>query len=176
MPRYSPGLVVPQPQWTPAAPRHSPLCFPGEEWPLRRTLSPAHRIHSLSHTGWVPAVCRALGGFSSVFQGAGNLPPPFVHAYLSMSRSLHTLPTSTLPPPSIVRLPLLSACKHVTHFPRLTSKVPPPGSLPLHITLSYFFCISSTRLETSRKKRTCLTSDPSAVLVYIAEFQHTCID
>lgn len=68
----------------------------------------------------------------------------FVHAYLSMSHSLHALPTSTLSPPSVVRLPLLSACKHDTHFPRLTPKVPPPGSLPLYITLSYFFCISST--------------------------------
>lgn len=40
---------------------------------------------------------------------------------------------STLFPPLTLSLPSaanLSACKHVTHFPRPTSKSPPPGSLP----------------------------------------------
>lgn len=49
-PRCSPGPVAAQPEWTPAAPHHSPSCFPGEERLLRRILSPAHRTHFFSHT------------------------------------------------------------------------------------------------------------------------------
>lgn len=49
-PMCSPGPVAAQTRWTPAAPRHSPSCFPREEWLLHRALSPAHRAHSLSHT------------------------------------------------------------------------------------------------------------------------------
>lgn len=48
--------------------------------------------------------------------------------------------------------------------------VRPQSPAPLIIILSYSFCISSTRLETSREKTACLTAYLSAVLVPSAEF------
>lgn len=110
----------------------------------------------------MPAVCQALGGFGPALQEAGSGPLLPTHVHLSMSHSRHTLPTLTLSPPSAVSLPLLSACKHVTHFPRPTSKVPPPGSLhglllPMPLSLTV---LSSPMLDDTG----CLGSFPNCFM------------